>query len=109
MDDLRSIRFLAVIAIFAMMLAAISPLSNAAQLTSQAEQTHAMATTTGMMDFKACPKADMTLAGCLQMACQIAAAEIDLSHLTTSEQIRYRLAAETRPAEWHRVPPVSPG
>jgi hypothetical protein len=109
MDDLRSIRFLAVIAIFAMMLAAISPLSNAAQLTSQAEQTHAMATTTGMMDCKACPKADMTLAGCLQMTCQIAAAEMDLSHFTTSEQIRYRLAAVTRPAEWHMAPPVSPG
>ena len=109
MDGLRSIRFLALITIFAMILAAIGPLSNAAQITGQAEQGHAMVSPTSMMDCKACPKADMTLAGCLQMACQIAAAEIDLSHLTTSEQIRYRLAAVTRPAEWHRVPPVSPG
>ena len=109
MDGLRSIRFLALIAIFAMILAAIAPLSNASQMMGQAEQGHAMATPTGMMDCNACPKADMTLAGCLQMTCQIAAAEIDLSHLTTSEQIRYWLAAVTRPAEWHRVPPVSPG
>ena len=109
MDGLRSIRFRALIAIFAMILAVVAPLSNAAQIMGHTEQSHAMATPTGMMDCKACPKADMTLAGCLQMTCQIAAAEMDLSHFTTREQIRYRLAAVTRPAGWHLAPPVSPG
>jgi hypothetical protein len=109
MNVLRSARFLAVIAIFAMILGAISPLSNAVQMMGQAEQDHAMANPTGMMDCKACPAADMTLAGCLQMTCQIAAAEMSFSHSMTSEPIHYKLAAVTRPAEWHTVPPVSPG
>jgi hypothetical protein len=109
MDALRPVRFLAIIAIFAMILAALAPLSTAAQMASQAEQGYAMASPSGAMDCTTCPKADMALAGCQQLTCQIAAAEMDLAHFMTSEHIRYRLAAVVLPAEWHTVPPVSPG
>lgn len=109
MDSLRSVRFLAIVAIFAMFLAAIAPFSTAVQMAGDADQSFAMATPTGLMDCKTCPKADMALSGCVQMACQVAtiAASAHLSRATLL--VRYRLAIATPPPDWHTVPPVSPG
>ena len=56
-----------------------------------------------------CPKADMALAGCLQMTCQIATGETDYIHFIVTDTIRYAPSAVIHPAEWHTVPPVSPG
>ncbi len=109
MDSLRSVRFLAIVAIFAMLLAAIVPFSAAAQTADEAGRGFAMATPTGVMDCKTCPKADMALGRCVQMACQVATIAAGGILSKAIVLVRYRLAIAARPPEWHTVPPVSPG
>lgn len=108
MDNLRSVRFLAIVAIFAMILTAIAPASTVAQMAGEADQSFAMSIT-GAMDCKTCPKAAMTLGGCVQITCQIATIAADGVLSKATELIRYKLANAIRPPEWHTVPPVSPG
>jgi len=108
MDNLRSVRFLAIIAIFAMIPMAIAPPSTVAQIAGEADQGFAMSIT-GAMDCRTCPKAAMTLAGCMQMTYQIATIAADGVLSKATEFIRYKLANAMRPPEWHTVLPVSPG
>ncbi len=109
MDSLRSVRFLAIVGIFAIVLAAIAPLSTVTQMAGETDQDIAMSIPTGAMDCKSCLKAVMTLGGCVQMTCQIVTIPTDgvLSKVTVL--IRYKLANAARPPEWHIVPPISPG
>ena len=109
MSSLRSAWAFAVVAIFAMILAAFAPFSASAQMVGPQDQGYHMASLPSTMDCEMCPKAGMALAGCLQMTCQIAAGETDFVHFVVTEAIRYAPDAPIRPAEWHTVPPVSPG
>lgn len=109
MSSLRSVWAFAVVAIFAMILAAFAPFSASAPMAGSQDQSYHMASLPSTMDCEMCPKADMALAGCLQMTCQIAAGETDNAHFVVTETIRYAPSAMIRPAEWHTVPPVSPG
>lgn len=92
-----------------MMLAAFAPFSAPAQMARPQDQSHQIASQPSAMDCEMCPKVDMALAGCLQMTCQIGAGETDYAHFIVTETIRYTSNAVIRPAEWHSVPPVSPG
>ena len=109
MSSLRSAWAFAVVAIFAMILAAFAPLSGSTQMSGPQDQSHHMASLPSAMDCEMCPKADMALAGCLQMTCQIATGETDYVHFIATETIRYAPSTVIHPAEWHTVPPVSPG
>jgi hypothetical protein len=105
---LRSARALAVIAIFAMILAVAAPFSIATEMVGHADQSHAAASLPGTMDCETCPKA-MAPGGCMQMTCQMVVPASEYIHLIVTAAIRYAPAAVIAPAEWHIVPPVSPG
>jgi hypothetical protein len=105
----RSVWAFAVVAIFAMILAVFAPFSFPAHMVGPQEQNSYMASMPSAMDCETCPKADMALAGCQQMTCQIAAGETDDVHFAVTEAIRYASTSVTRLAQWHTVPPVSPG
>jgi hypothetical protein len=92
-----------------MILAAFAPFSPSTQMTGPQDQSHHMASLPSAMDCAMCPKAGMALAGCLQMTCQIAAGETDYVHFVVTDAIGYAPIAMNHPAEWHTVPPVSPG
>lgn len=109
MSSLRSFRVLAVVAIIAMILAVFAPFALAPQMGGSENQSHQMAAQPRMMDCEVCPKADMALTGCPQMACQMATAETSIAHTVMSEKVLYATVAVTRPSEWLTVPPVSPG
>ena len=109
MSSLRSIWAFAVVAIFAMIIAALAPISASARMAGAQDQSDHMVSLPSTMDCEMCPKAGMALAGCLQMTCQIAAGETDYVHFVVTETIRFASTAVINPAEWHTVPPVSPG
>jgi hypothetical protein len=107
MAILHSVRAAAVIAIFAMMLAVIAPFSAAIQMTGH-DQSSVTASLASPMDCDTCPKA-MAPGACMQMNCPMTATETEYSHSIVAEAISYSLLAMMPPAEWHIVPPVSPG
>jgi len=109
MSSLRRAWAFAVVAIFAMILAAFAPFSASAPMAGPQDQSYQIASLPSTMGCEMCPKADMALAGCLQMTCQIAAGETDYVHFVVTEAIRYAPSVVIHPAEWHTVPPVSPG
>ena len=107
MRRLQSIPVLAVVAIFAVLLAAFAPV--AVQMTGPAGQGHHMAAQSTAMDCGSCPKSDMALARCMQMTCQMFTMAEDVVHFVATERVRYPAIAATSPSEWLTVPPVSPG
>lgn len=109
MSSLRSVWAFAVVAIFAMILTVFAPFSAPAQMVGPQDQNSYIASLPSAMDCETCPKADMALAGCQHMTCQIAARETDDVHFAVTEAIRYAPTSVTPPAQWHTVPPVSPG
>lgn len=109
MSSLRRVSAFAIVAIFAMILAAFAPFSASAQMAGPQDQSYHMVSPPSTMDCDMCPKADMALTSCLQMTCQIAAGETDYVHFVVIEALRFAPSAMISPAEWYTVPPVSPG
>jgi hypothetical protein len=104
---LRSARALSVIALFAMIVTIVAPFAPPTPMAGH-DRSFVAASLPSTMDCDACPKA-MALGGCLQVNCQMAATETEYSHPIIAEAISYAPLAMTPPAEWHIVPPVSPG
>lgn len=109
MATIRSFRLLAVVAVLAMLLAVFAPLTTMMEMTSEGGHGITVTSLPSTMDCDACPKGSMAFAGCGQMCCQFAAPIVDDSHVFVTESVRYASVSIRRPAEWHTVPPVSPG
>lgn len=104
MTLLRSMRRFTVVAVFAALLTAFGgmvPASGPAQGNS---------TEAGMVDCGMCPGGDpMMVASCLQLICGLPAMEADMRLVSAIGPARYARAVVSVPAEWHTIPPVSPG
>jgi hypothetical protein len=108
MDVLRSVRAFVALALLATILMVVGPFFSGPSAADSQHQASMATSLPGSMDCEMCPKADMALTGCPQMICQLAANEMSVVYLV-AEAMRYEPAAMVHPAEWHTVPPVSPG
>jgi hypothetical protein len=112
MAGLHSARIHAVVAIFTMVLAIVVPFAAMTQVVARADTNSAVvAVVSGPnhMDYGACSKANVALAPCPQMNCQMAAIVENNFYIIVSKAVRYRPATVSPPVAWRTVPPVSPG
>ncbi len=107
--SMRSVHIFVAVAVLAMVLAIVSPFSAVTQVVGSMAEGPVAASPSHTMDCEMCPKADMALAACTQVSCQMMASEVDYIHVFVTEPVRYILGTARHPAEWHTAPPVSPG
>jgi len=108
MKTLRSWRILAVVALLATIVMAFAPFSAVMRVGSSKDQGFMQSSLDGSVTCKPCPKANMALTSCQQITCQLAP-DTSYIHFVATAPLRYAPVTMTRPAEWHTVPPVSPG